>query len=83
MPLTDKNSCCLTPLKSCPHRFEMIHSMVPEDHKKQLANLKKTRERQKRQQRERGQVDSDEEESDNDLKKSNGYVILKLICIYI
>lgn len=51
--------------------YETIYSMVPEDHKKQLSNLKKTRERQKRQQRERGQAES-EEESDIDLKKSNG-----------
>ncbi|XP_039261626.2 RRP12-like protein [Styela clava] len=54
--------------------YEMINSLVPPDHRKQLANLKKTKERLKRQQKERNEktTTADNEDVTFKSKKAEG-----------
>lgn len=59
--------------------YEMINSLVPPDHRKQLANLRKTKERQKRQQKERNEKKKDEEDEDITIKPKKAESIEELL----
>lgn len=55
--------------------FDVIYSMVPKDHQKQLSNLKKTTERKKRQQnaRQQGEPAGDDDDTSINAKKSGSF----------